>query len=29
MRPKGKLDQSKVALNGAGEKVKDAASKLK
>ena len=29
MRAKGKIDQSKAALKGVGEKVKDAASKLK
>jgi len=29
MRAKGKMDQSKAALKGVGEKVKDAASKLK
>ena len=29
MRAKGKMDQRKAALKGVGEKVKDAASKLK
>ena len=29
MRAKGKMDQRKAALKGVGEKVKDAASRLK
>ena len=29
MRAKGKMDQRKAALKGVGEKLKDAASKLK
>jgi uncharacterized protein YjbJ (UPF0337 family) len=29
LRAKGKMDQKKAALKGVGEKVKDAASKLK
>ena len=29
LRAKGKMDQRKAALKGVGEKVKDAASKLK